>query len=140
MSPADQPAPSPDGGWLNPDEQRAWLACIRVQLRLTGLVRCAPAPADRCATEVSFTGEGRRALIQAAPGHVELVRKLFFTGLPARLLDDISTAFEIIYGNIVRFGSLPAPHEPHGTLTYGFANCQQMPGSRAYNFPVQAAA
>src|SRR5246127_1713433 len=34
MSRSDQAAPTPAGGWLDGDEQRAWLAYIRVQLRL----------------------------------------------------------------------------------------------------------
>src|SRR5882672_2185758 len=28
-------APAPEGGWLDDEQQRAWLAYIRVQLRLT---------------------------------------------------------------------------------------------------------
>jgi DNA-binding MarR family transcriptional regulator len=166
MSPADRP-PAPAGGWLNPDEQRAWLAYIRVSLRLSyemnrqlqadsglsladfdvltalsaapdgtmkitalagqigwersrlshhvsrmaerGLVQCHRAPSDRRATEVSFTGEGRRALTEAAPGHVELVRQLFFTGVPDRLLKQVSAAFETIDANITRLGSQPTP-------------------------------
>ena len=65
------------------------------------------ARSDRRATEVSFTGAGRRALTQAAPGHVELVRQLFFTGVPDRLLKQVSAAFETIDANITRLGSLP---------------------------------
>src|ERR1700753_4307407 len=164
MSPADRP-PAPAGGWLNADEQRAWLAYIRVSLRLgheinrqpqadnglsladldvltalsaardgamkitalageigwersrlshhvsrmaeRGLVQCHRAPSDRRATEVSFTDAGRRALIQAAPGHVELVRQLFFTGVPDRQLKQVSAAFETIDANITRLSSLP---------------------------------
>ena len=72
-----------------------------------GLVQCHRAPSDRRATEVSFTDAGRRALIQAAPGHVELVRQLFFTGVPDRQLKQVSAAFETIDANITRLSSLP---------------------------------
>jgi DNA-binding MarR family transcriptional regulator len=174
MAPADRPdegpAAEPAGGWLNPAEQHAWLAYVRVSLRLSyemnrqlqadsgmsladfdvltalsaapggtlkisalaaqigwersrlshhvsrmadrGLIQCARATTDRRATEVSFTGEGRSALRRAAPGHVELVRQLFFTGLPAPLLTQVSAAFEIIEANIARYGSLPLATDP----------------------------
>jgi DNA-binding MarR family transcriptional regulator len=168
MPPADRPS-APEGGWLNPAEQRAWLAYIRVSLRLSyemnrqlqadsgmsladfdvltalsaapdgtvkitalasqigwersrlshhvsrmaerGLIECHRARSDRRATEVSSTAEGRRALTQAAPGHVELVRQLFFTGVPDRLLKQVSAAFETIDANITRLGSPPAAGE-----------------------------
>jgi DNA-binding MarR family transcriptional regulator len=48
-----------------------------------GLVTCGLSAADRRVTEVTLTGRGRRALEEAAPGHVDLVRRLFFGGLPA---------------------------------------------------------
>jgi len=34
MSRNDKAGPTPAGGWLDGDQQRAWLAYIRVQLRL----------------------------------------------------------------------------------------------------------
>src|SRR5262249_60878238 len=34
MSRSDEASPAPAGGWLDRDQQRAWLAYIRVQLRL----------------------------------------------------------------------------------------------------------
>jgi len=49
---------------------------------------------------------------RAAPGHVDLVRRLFFTGLPAPLLAEVGAAFEIIEATIDRFGSPPAATEP----------------------------
>ena len=169
MAPADEPAAAPAGGWLNPDEQRAWLAWIRVSLRLShemnrqlqadsgmsladfdvltalsvapggkmkitalaaqigwersrlshhvsrmadrGLIRCARAANDRRATEVGFTEDGRDALRRAAPGHVELVRRLFFAGLPSHALEQLTATFEIIEGNIPGSGSLPPAGE-----------------------------
>jgi len=34
MSPNGEAGPAPAGGWLDEEQQRAWLAYIRVQLRL----------------------------------------------------------------------------------------------------------
>ena len=159
--------PAPAGGWLEGDEQRAWLAYIRVQLRLAyemnrqlladsglslpdyhvltalsvaegaqmqitmlaakigwersrvshhvrrmsarGLVACALSDADRRVTEVTLTGQGRQALEEAAPGHVDLVRRLFFGGLPAALVGPLREALECVYANIIKQGSLPPP-------------------------------
>jgi DNA-binding MarR family transcriptional regulator len=167
MSRYGKAIPAPTGGWLEGDEQRAWLAYIRVQLRLAyemnrqlladsgmslpdydvltalsvadegrmqitalaaqigwersrvshhvrrmtarGLVTCGPSATDRRATEVTLTGRGRQALEEAAPGHVDLVRRLFFGGLPPDLLGPLSQALESVYANIIRQGSLPPP-------------------------------
>src|SRR5579863_3857569 len=167
MSRNAKPAPAPAGGWLDGDRQRAWLAYIRVQMRLAyemnrqlltdsgmslsdydvltalsiadrgrmqitvlaaqigwersrvshhvrrmsarGLVTCGPSAADRRVTEVTLTGRGRQTLDEAAPGHVELVRRLFFGGLPAGLVGPLSEALESVYANIIRQGSLPPP-------------------------------
>src|SRR5579863_4669304 len=35
MSPTGDADPAPAGGWLDEDQQRVWLAYIRIQLRLT---------------------------------------------------------------------------------------------------------
>src|SRR5579859_5433651 len=148
MSRNGQAGPAPAGGWLDGAQQRAWLAYIRVQLRLAyemnrqlladsgmslpdydvltglsvadggrmpitvlaaqigwersrvshhvrrmsarGLVTCGPSAADRRVTEVALTVQGREALAAAAPGHVDLVRRLFFGGLPASLVGPLS--------------------------------------------------
>jgi DNA-binding MarR family transcriptional regulator len=157
----------PAGGWLEGDQQRAWLAYIRVQLRLAyemnrqlladsgmslpdydvltalsvadegrmqitvlaaqigwersrvshhvrrmsarGLVSCGLSAADRRVTEVTLTAHGRQALQEAAPGHVDLIRRLFFGGLPAGLVEPLSEALESVYANIIKQGSLPPP-------------------------------
>jgi DNA-binding MarR family transcriptional regulator len=159
--------PASVGGWLDQDEQRAWLAYIRVQLRLTyemnrqllaesslslpdydvltalsvaakgrmritvlaaqigwersrlshhvrrmtarGLVTCGPSADDRRVTEVALTDDGRQALEAAAPGHVDLVRRMFFGALPAELMQPLTEALETVYDNILRHGSLPPP-------------------------------
>jgi DNA-binding MarR family transcriptional regulator len=167
MSRKGEPGPEPADGWLDGDEQRAWLAYIRVQLRLTyemnrqlladsgmslpdydvltalsiadggqmqitvlaaqigwersrvshhvrrmssrALVTCDLSASDRRVTEVTLTDLGRRALKLAAPGHVDLVRRLFFGGLPASLVGPLGDALESVYANIITQGSLPPP-------------------------------
>jgi DNA-binding MarR family transcriptional regulator len=171
MSRSGKPAPAPAGGWLDRGQQRAWLAYIRVQLRLAyemnrqlladsglslpdydvltalsvadgermqitvlaaqigwersrvshhvrrmsarGLVTCGLSAEDRRVTEVTLTGQGRQALEEAAPGHVDLVRRLFFGGLPADLVGPLSEALESVYANIIKQGSLPPPVDWH---------------------------
>jgi DNA-binding MarR family transcriptional regulator len=162
---------APAGGWLDEDQRRAWLAYIRVQLRLAyemnrqlladsgmsladydvltalsvadggrmqitvlgaqigwersrvshhvrrmsarGLVTCGLSAADRRVTEVTLTALGRQALAAAAPGHVDLVRRLFFGGLSADLVGPLSEALESVYANIIKQGSLPPPVDWH---------------------------
>ncbi|MEV4350101.1 MarR family transcriptional regulator [Actinoplanes sp. NPDC049596] len=161
--------PAPPGGWLDADQQRAWLAFMRVQLRLNfemnrqlqadsglsladydvlnalsnapggclsvtalaavlgwersrvshhtkrmagrGLVSSDLAASDRRVTEVSLTVEGRRAIEAAAPGHVELVRQLFFAGLSPEHVVSLSKTLETVYANILDHGTLPAPRD-----------------------------
>jgi DNA-binding MarR family transcriptional regulator len=74
-----------------------------------GLVQCNLSARDRRATEIKLTPEGRQAIVEAAPGHVDLVRHLFFGGLPNELLAPLSEALEAIYDHIVQHGTLPAP-------------------------------
>ena len=57
-----------------------------------GLVTCGLSAADRRVTEVTLTAQGRQALEEAAPGHVDLVRRLFFGGLPEDLVGPLSRA------------------------------------------------
>ena len=156
---------------LTADQQRAWLAYIRVQLRLAyemnrqlladsgmslpdydvltalsvaeegrmqitvlaaqigwersrvshhvrrmsarGLVTCDLSATDRRVTEVTLTARGRLAQEEAARGHVDLVRRLFFEGLPADLVGPLSEALESVYANIIKQGSLPPPVDWH---------------------------
>src|SRR5712691_4441660 len=171
MSRNGKTAPAPVGGWLDGDQQRAWLAYIRVQLRLAyemnrqlltdsgmsladydvltalsvadrgrmpitvlaaqigwersrvshhvrrmsarGLVTCGLSAADRRVTEVTLTSRGRQALQEAAPGHVDLVRRLFFGGLPDGLAGPLRQALESVYANIIDQGTLPPPVDWH---------------------------
>jgi DNA-binding MarR family transcriptional regulator len=77
------------------------------------LVTCGLSAADRRVTEVTLTSHGRQALEEAAPGHVDLVRRLFFGGLPEDLLGPLSDALEGVYANIIKQGSLPPPVDWH---------------------------
>jgi len=42
-------------------------------------------------------------------GHVDLVRHLFFGGLPKELLAPLSQALEAIHAHVLEHGTLPAP-------------------------------
>jgi len=91
-------------GW-----ERSRLSHHARRMESRGLVQCGLASQDRRATEITLTPEGRRAIVAAAPGHVDLVRQLFFAGLPAELLAPLTDALEAIYQHIVHHGTLPAP-------------------------------
>lgn len=152
---------------LTRDQQRAWLAYMRVQLRLTyemnrelqadsnlslsdydvlnalryapggrtritalatrigwersrvshhvrrlekrGLVELRSAPTDRRATEITLTDQGWDEITRASIGHIDLVRRLFFEGLPNELLEPLTVGLESVYDNILEHGTLPAP-------------------------------
>jgi DNA-binding MarR family transcriptional regulator len=91
-------------GW-----ERSRLSHHAKRMQSRGLVEFNLAKQDRRATEVKLTADGRRAILRAAPGHVDLVRRLFFAGLPKDLLSPLSEALEAIYDHIVLNGTLPAP-------------------------------
>jgi hypothetical protein len=76
-------------------------------------VTCGPSAADGRVTEVALTGRGRQAQEDAAPGHVDLVRRLFFGGLPDGLVGPLGEALESVYANIIKQGSLPPPVDWH---------------------------
>jgi len=78
-----------------------------------GLVTCGLSAADRRVTEVGLTGRGRQALQDAAPGHVDLVRRLFFGGLPEGQMGPLAESLESVYANIIEQGSLPPPVDWH---------------------------
>ena len=91
-------------GW-----ERSRLSHHARRMESRGLVHCDLATQDRRATEIKLTPDGRRAIVEAAPGHVDLVRHLFFGGLPKELLAPLSEALEAIYDHIVEHGTLPPP-------------------------------
>jgi DNA-binding MarR family transcriptional regulator len=152
---------------LTPDQQRAWLAYMRVQLRMSyemnrqlqadshlslpdydvlnalryasggrmritalaarigwersrlshhvrrlqhrGLVESRPAVADRRGSEVTLTDQGWDEITRASSGHIDLVRRLFFEGLPDELVEPFTVGLERVYDNILERGTLPAP-------------------------------
>src|ERR1700758_5173056 len=73
------------------------------------LVECRPAPTDRRATEITLTDNGWDEIIRASSGHIDLVRRLFFEGLPGELLGPLTAGLESVYDNIIARGTLPAP-------------------------------
>ena len=74
-----------------------------------GLAERVPAEDDGRATDAILTKAGRQAIDGASPGHVALVRHLFFEGLPKEQLAPLSEALEAIYDHVVQHGTLPAP-------------------------------
>jgi DNA-binding MarR family transcriptional regulator len=167
MSRKSKSRPDPAFRTLTREQQRAWLAYMRVQLRLTyemnrelqadsnlslpdydvlnalryapggrmritalaaqigwersrlshhvrrlqnrGLVESRQAAADRRATEVTLTDQGWDEISRASGGHIEVVRRLFFEGLPDALLEPLTVGLESVYDNIIKRGTLPAP-------------------------------
>ena len=79
------------------------------RLQNRGLVDCRLSPADRRATEVTLTDQGWDEIALASRGHIELVRQLFFDGLPDELLDPLADALESVHDNIIARGTLPPP-------------------------------
>ncbi len=79
------------------------------RLSARGLVGLGMAAGDRRATEVTLTDDGRRAITGATQGHHDLIRRLFFGGLPADLLAPLTAALECVYESIIETGSLPRP-------------------------------
>ena len=49
------------------------------------------------------------AITDASEGHIQLVRRLFFGGLPADHLAAVTESLEAVYENLIENGSLPAP-------------------------------
>jgi DNA-binding MarR family transcriptional regulator len=167
MSPKKNRRPEAAFRTLTREQQRAWLAYMRVQLRLTyemnrelqadsnlslpdydvlnalryarggrmqitalaaqigwersrvshhvrrlqnrGLVESRQAPADRRASEITITDQGWDEITHASSGHIDLVRRLFFDGLPDELLEPLTVGLERVYDNILDRGTLPAP-------------------------------
>jgi DNA-binding MarR family transcriptional regulator len=91
-------------GW-----ERSRLSHHTRRLQNRALVECRPAPADRRATEITLTDRGWDEITRASSGHIELVRRLFFEGLPDELLGPLTIGLESVYDNILERGTLPPP-------------------------------
>lgn len=163
--PRTRRTPAGDGPWLSPAQHRAWLAYMRVQLRMnyeinrqlqrdSGLsladyhvmnaLSMAPdhtmqvtdlaamigwersrvshhlrrlserGYTERCrsvddgrATDAVLTKKGMNAMVEAAPGHAMLVKKLFFEPLPTELVAPFTAALEHIQASLNLNSSLP---------------------------------
>lgn len=73
------------------------------------LIERLPSESDRRATDVRLTAFGRESIRRAAPGHVALIRRLFFGGLPKHLRREFQQALWSIYESLIRDGTLAAP-------------------------------
>jgi DNA-binding MarR family transcriptional regulator len=73
-----------------------------------GLTERQPSPDDGRAIDAWLTALGREAITGAAPGHIELVRRLFFDPLPDELVAPLTAALEHINVNL-NFNSSLAP-------------------------------
>ena len=93
-------------GW-----ERSRLSHQARRMSARGLVTCDVLASDRRATEVRLTDQGWRAITDATEGHIQLVRRLFFGGLPADHLAAVTEALEAVYANLIENGSLPPPTE-----------------------------
>lgn len=64
---------------------------------------------DRRVTELSLTEQGWSILRDASPGHIGLVRSLFFDGLDTGALERLSGTLEKVYDTVIENGTLPRP-------------------------------
>jgi DNA-binding MarR family transcriptional regulator len=154
-----------DSPWLSQSQKRAWLAYMRVQLRMNyeinrqlqldsglsladyhvlnalsnapdhklqitdlaaligwersrlshqvrrlcerGLTKRVQSEDDGRATDAVLTKKGLNAIVAAAPGHVALVKKLFFEPLPDELVSPFTAALEHIQASLNLNASLP---------------------------------
>ncbi len=93
-------------GW-----ERSRLSHHLRRLGSRGLVDLRQAASDRRATEITLTDSGWDEITFASHGHVELVRKLFFDGVPDGSLEPLTTALESVYDQLVEHGTLPPPSD-----------------------------
>ena len=96
-------------GW---ERSRVSHRLSRMQAR--ELVQRERSAADGRATDAVLTTAGRMALDAATPGHVELVKRLFFDGLSPDLLDGLTRALHAVHEQVLTEGTLPRP-EPRQT-------------------------
>ena len=69
-----------------------------------GLVDRLPSATDARATDAALTADGRAALRRALPGHLALVRTMFFDGLDPELLEPLRRALEQIHDQVIAHG------------------------------------
>lgn len=74
-----------------------------------GLVARTTSAQDGRGVDAVLTDAGLAVLRAATPGHVALVRQMFFDGLDDDLLDPLHTALEQIHEQVLAHGTLPRP-------------------------------
>ena len=74
-----------------------------------GLVVKEHCPEDRRGAYVAITAEGRRAIEEAAPAHVELVRRLVFDQLTASQVRSLSTITQVVQKQLETTASADLP-------------------------------
>lgn len=70
------------------------LSKVVSRLESRGLVERATGEGDGRAVSVSLTGDGRRALVRATPGHIAYVRRTVIDRLTPEQLEAVATALE----------------------------------------------
>ncbi|MBE1502352.1 DNA-binding MarR family transcriptional regulator [Amycolatopsis lexingtonensis] len=93
-------------GW-----ERSRLSHHLKRMRDRGLVDTVTAVEDRRGTEVVLSEAGWETLRQAAPDHVEFVRKAFLDALGPGELARLATSLERVYDRLVEHGTLPRPED-----------------------------
>ncbi|MEU0496770.1 MarR family winged helix-turn-helix transcriptional regulator [Mycobacterium sp. NPDC006124] len=77
-----------------------------------GLVDRVQSDTDGRATDAMLTDAGMRTLRAAAPKHAAWVRKVFFTDLDDDQVEELGDLLDLVYGTILREGTLPRPDWP----------------------------
>lgn len=72
-----------------------------------GLAERVQSAEDGRATDAVLTKKGMNAMVEAAPGHAKLVKKLFFEPLPGELVAPFTAALEHIQASLNLNSSLP---------------------------------
>ncbi|MFJ7215207.1 MarR family winged helix-turn-helix transcriptional regulator [Amycolatopsis sp. NPDC098790] len=93
-------------GW-----ERSRLSHHLKRMRERGLVATGVSPEDRRATDVVLSEAGWAALRQAAPDHVEFVRKAFLDALEPGEQAQLTTLLDRVYDTLLEHGSLPRPDD-----------------------------
>jgi DNA-binding MarR family transcriptional regulator len=93
-------------GW-----ERSRLSHHLKRMRERELVETGPDPDDRRATGVVLSETGWEVLREAAPEHVEFVRKAFLDALGPGAMAELTASLERVYDRLVEHGSLPRPDD-----------------------------
>ena len=72
------------------------LSHVAQRLESRGLLKRVPCPHDRRVTKAELTAAGRRAIEEAAPGHVEEVRERVIDALTAEQLTELTLSLDAI--------------------------------------------